>query len=374
MGEVKQERAPGHGATLGAVDADDVKRARILIVDDHEPNVLLLERFLDADDFTNVVSTTDSSQVVSLCAELQPDLILLDLLMPSPDGFEVMAMLRPWTHGSTRLPVLVLTGDTSPDTKRRALRAGAKDFLSKPFDPAEVTLRIENLLETRLLQLELREQNRALEQRVRERTRDLEEARLEIVDRLALVAEFRDDATGEHTQRVGRTAALLARALGLPDDEVEVIRRAAPLHDVGKVGMSDAVLLKRGALTDAEREMMKLHTTIGGEMLARSRSRLLQAAQEIALTHHERWDGSGYPAGLKGDAIPLAGRLVALADTFDAITHARPYAEPMSVDRAVAEIRRLSGRQFDPQVVDAFASLPHEALARGDRAVLGLVA
>jgi putative two-component system response regulator len=344
------------------LDDDAVKRARILIVDDQEANVLVLERLLDVSDFTNVVSTTNSSRVVAMCVEDEPDIILLDLLMPAPDGFEVMSMLAPWIRGSTRLPVLVLTADTNAETKRRALAMGASDFLSKPFDLNEVVLRVRNLLLTRLLQLELRDQNRLLEQRVRERTRDLEEARLEIIDRLALAAEYRDDATGEHTQRVGRLAGLVAAELGLPDETVELIRRAAPLHDVGKLGISDAILLKRGRLTDIEYDAMKLHVTIGAEILGRSRSRLLQLSEEIALTHHERWDGSGYPAGLKGDAIPISGRIAALADVYDALVHERPYKEAWSHEQAVAEIRRLRGVHFDPRVVDAFVSLDRETV------------
>ena len=339
------------------MDDDAVKRARILIVDDQDANVLVLERLLDVSDFTNVVSTTDSSRVVSICLEEQPDIILLDLQMPAPDGFEVMGMLSPWIGGSTRLPILVLTADTSPEAKRRALSMGASDFLSKPFDLSEVVLRVRNLLFTRLLQLQLRDQNRLLEQRVRERTRDLDEARLEIIDRLALAAEYRDDATGEHTQRVGRLAALVAAELGLPEETVERIRRAAPLHDVGKLGISDAILLKHGRLTPMEFEVMKLHVCIGGEILGRSRFRLLQLSEEIALTHHERWDGSGYPAGLRGEEIPISGRIAALADVFDALINERPYKDAWPREEAVAEIRRLRGVHFDPQVVDAFLSI-----------------
>jgi putative two-component system response regulator len=344
------------------VDDASVKQARILIVDDQPANIAVLERLLDVSDFTNVVSTTDSSQVVSICAQDEPDIVLLDLQMPPPDGFEVMRMLEPWTRGSTRLPILVLTADTNPETKRRALSLGANDFLSKPFDLSEVVLRVRNLLLTRLLQQELRDQNRLLEQRVRERTRDLEEARLEIIERLALAGEYRDDATGEHTQRVGRVSALIAAELGLDEETVELIRRAAPLHDVGKLGISDMILLKPGKLTPVEFEVMKLHVSIGSEVLGRSRSRLLQLSEEIARTHHERWDGSGYPAGLKGETIPLSGRIVAVADVFDAIIHKRPYKDASPPEQALAEITNLSGVHFDPQVVEAFTSLGLDVL------------
>lgn len=350
---------------------DAVRNARILVVDDEESNVVLLERLLEVSKFENVFSTTDSSRAVQLCSELEPDLLCLDLRMPDPDGFEILSQLEPWTQGSPRLPIIVLTADSNREVKRRALAAGASDFLSKPFDMAEVTLRAFNLLLTRMLQLELRDQNKQLEERVRERTRDLEEARIEVLDRLAFAAEYRDDATGSHAERIGRLSALTARELGLSDETVDLIRRAAPLHDVGKLGLSDEILLRDGQLTPEELEVMTLHVQIGAEILGRSRSQLLQAAEEIALTHHERWDGTGYPARLKAEAIPLAGRIVAVADAFDTLVHRR--AEPLSCEDALAEIGRLAGRDFDPQVAAAFASLGVELLA-DDAEQLRLVA
>lgn len=345
------------------MDEGLIKQARILIVDDHAPNVMLLEGLLAASEFTNVVATTDSSQVLSLCAEQEPDIVLLDLQMPAPDGFEVMRQLESWTQGPTRLPILVLTADGTRETKTAALSAGASDFLTKPLDATEVILRVSNLITTRLLQLEQRDQNHLLEKRVRERTLELEEARLEVVERLALAAEYRDDDTGEHTRRVGRLSALLAERLGLPAETVELIRRAAPLHDVGKIAVSDTILLKPEKLTPEEFEAMKVHTKIGGEILGQSQSDLLQMSEEIALSHHEWWDGSGYPSGLKGEEIPFSGRIVAVADVFDALTHRRPYKEAWPVERALAEISRLGGRQFDSQVVATLACLADELLS-----------
>jgi putative two-component system response regulator len=197
---------------------------------------------------------------------------------------------------------------------------------------------------------------------VRERTHDLEYARRETLNRLALAGEYRDDETHEHAQRVGRTAALLADDLGLPDDEVDLIRRSAPLHDIGKVGVPDAILLKRGRLTADEFDLIKGHTLIGGRILAHSVSEVLRAGEVIARTHHERWDGGGYPLGLSGEAIPLHGRLVALADMFDALTHERPYKPAWPLDRAAAEIRRVAGHQLDPAVVQSFERLDHSTL------------
>jgi putative two-component system response regulator len=283
----------------------------------------------------------------------RPDLILLDLQMPYLDGFAVMKQLRAVVPPGSFLPILVLTADISAQAKRQALAEGASDFLTKPFDATEVILRIQNLLHTRRLHLQLQNENQMLEQKVRERTADLEATQAEILERLALAAEYRDDDTGQHTRRVGQMSAQIARALGLPVGEVDLIQRAAPLHDVGKIAIPDAILLKPGRLTPDEFEIMKTHTTRGAEMLSGGRFPLLQRAEEIALTHHERWDGSGH-IGLRGEVIPLAGRIVTVADVFDALTSERPYKNAWPRAAAIDEIMDQSGRQFDPAVVEAF--------------------
>ena len=210
----------------------------------------------------------------------------------------------------------------------------------------------------------IRDHNMTLERTVRERTSELEDARVETLQRLAFAAEYRDEETYLHTERVGRAAALLAEAVGLPATRVELIRRAAPLHDIGKVAVPDQILRKPGRLDGAERGLMCAHTTIGGKILSGSRSAVLRLAEEIALTHHERWDGTGYPRGLSGEEIPLSGRLVAIADTYDALTHTRPYKEAWSAAEALAEIRRGAGTQFDPELVDAFAGLDRAVIVR----------
>ncbi len=341
--------------------------ARILIVDDEEMNIRMLEQVLEPAGYTELASTTDARQVLPLFREFRPDLVLLDIKMPHLDGHEVLERLRREIPSVEYLPVLVLTSDGGAHTRRRALSGGANDFLTKPLSPVEVRLRIYNLLHTRFLHRSLREHNQLLEERVRERTvelttrtEELDEARLEILERLARAAEFRDDETGLHTQRVSRIAALLAECLGVGQDEVELVRRAAPLHDIGKIGIPDRVLLKDGPLDLAETRLMQSHTTIGAEILSGSRVPLLQVGRDIALTHHERWDGSGYPAGLRGEAIPLAGRLVAVADVFDALTHNRPYKGAWPPQEAVREIERMAGTQFDSEVVAGFLELAGE--------------
>jgi putative two-component system response regulator len=333
------------------------RRARILVVDDHEANVEALTRILHRAGFSSVQGTTDPLAGVTLVQEWKPDLILLDLHMPRLDGFGVLEAIRPQLIASRYLPVLMLTADSSDETKRRALSGGVKDFLTKPFDATEALLRIENLLETRFLYEAVQDQNQRLEQRVHERTLALEEAQIEILQRLAAAAEFRDDDTGHHTQRVGQIAALLASELGLSSAHVELIRYAAPLHDVGKIGIPDSILLKPARLTSSERQMMQTHTTIGATMLAGGHSALVQTAEVIARSHHERWDGTGYPAGRAAEQIAIEARVVAVADFFDALTHDRPYRRAWSVEKTIAAIVAERGLHFDPLVVDALLAI-----------------
>lgn len=341
---------PTTTATLLSIWPD----ARILLVDDHQVNTVLLENILGRSGFKNILSTNDAREVRSLVEEYCPDVILLDLRMPHLDGFEVLEQLSPTLQASGFLPILVLSGDVDPNSKKKALASGAKDFLSKPFDGQEVVLRVTNLLETRSLYLQLQDRNRSLDEQVRERTRELEAAQVEMLERLAWAAEYRDDETGRHIQRVGNNATILAQALGLTEAQVTLIQRAAPLHDVGKIGVPDSILLKPGKLTSPEFEVIKTHTTIGARILSEGHSPLVQMAASIAISHHERWDGTGYPASVVGDAIPIEGRIVAVVDTFDALTHKRPYKDAWPLEEAVAEIRRQTGTQFDPMIAEAF--------------------
>jgi putative two-component system response regulator len=328
------------------------RNARILVVDDEPANVEILQRILTRAGFYRVESTTDSRQAAALYVQHRPDLILLDLHMPHMDGLEVLEKLNEIAEASY-LPILILSADLTPEARRDALSRGAKDFVNKPFQQDELVLRIKTLLETRLLYIQIQSQNQLLEAKVRERTRELVEAQIEIIERLAIAAEFRDDNTGQHTQRVGQLSALLARQLGQPDAQVSLMARAAPLHDVGKIGVPDTILLKMGKLTPLEFEIVKQHTVIGARILSGGKFPLLRLAEEIAFSHHERWDGDGY-AGMRATDIPLAGRIVAVADVFDALTQQRPYKPAWPIAEAVAEIERQRERQFDPGVVEAF--------------------
>jgi len=331
--------------------------ARILIVDDQEYNISLLTRLLRRAGYQNIESTTDSLQIERMYDEGRHDIILLDLHMPQMDGFAALELLGAKIDEQDYVPILMLTADVTAEAKQRALNEGAYDFLTKPFDSTEVLLRIQNLLRTRYFHLQLQNQNALLEQRVQKRTAELRQAQLEILELLGRTAEFRDDMTGEHTQRVGELSARVAKALGMKEAEVERIRLAAPLHDIGKIGIPDHVLLKPGAFTAEEFDMMRAHTSIGASILSGSIFPVLELARVIALSHHEKWDGTGYPSGIKGEDIPLPGRIVAVSDVFDALTHERPYKRAWSHDEAVSEIKRLSGTQFDPKVVDAFLQI-----------------
>lgn len=333
-----------------------IQNSRILIVDDQPENVLLLERALRGVGYMHIATLTDSRKALTLFTEFQPDLVATDLRMPHVDGFSLLKQLRSRVPTGSFVPVLVLTADNSRKAKQEALTLGAKDFLTKPIDVAEATLRIYNLLETRWLHVELRKHSESLEEKVRARTEDLEQAQLEILQRLALAAEYRDDCTGQHTQRVGELAAVLARAAGLPKEHVELIRRAAPLHDVGKIGIADGILLKPSKLTDEEYVQIKRHTDIGKIILSGSRFPILQMAERIALYHHERWDGLGYYS-LKGEDIPLEARIVSIVDVFDVITHSRPYKEAQSFEVALNSIVEEREKQFDPGLVDIFLDL-----------------
>jgi putative two-component system response regulator len=330
---------------------------RILVVDDNEANAELLRQILIGAGYRDVRVTRDAAAVAGLCQRApQPDLVMLDLHMPVLDGWEILGQLQPLLRSAPSLAVLVVTADSTRSAKRRALALGASDFLTKPIDATEVLLRTGNLLRSRELQ-------KTLNELVATRTDELEQARYDVLYRLALAAEYRDDQTGEHIQRVGRTAGLIAGQLELPSPTADLIGAAALLHDVGKIGIPDQILLKPGRLTPPEMEKMRSHVDLGARILADGDCPHLQLAYSIALYHHERWDGAGYNSGFSGAAIPIEARITSVADTFDAMTHDRPYRVAGSVDEAVGEIVGERGRQFDPQVVDAFLEMDHHDLA-----------
>jgi putative two-component system response regulator len=328
----------------------------ILIVDDQEANLRLLDQLLRRQGYKQCFCLQDSRHVIAHFKNLHPDIILLDLHMPHLDGYEVLSQLGVEVPPDEFLPVLVLTADALPAAKQRALSLGATDFLSKPFDTTEVSLRIRNLLRTRFLHLEISSHNRVLGEKVEQRTQALEDAQVEMLERLASASDSRDDDTGEHTHRVGALAAALSVRAGWPGDKLSALRRAAALHDIGKIAIPDRILLKAGALDPDEFAVMKTHTSVGARILAGSRFSMIRLAEEIAHYHHERWDGGGY-FSCTGAQIPLSARIVAIADVFDVLTHSRPYKRAWTTEDALDLIRRESGRHFDPDLVERFLEL-----------------
>jgi putative two-component system response regulator len=333
----------------------DILHGKVLIVDDQEVNVILLERMLRGAGYVSITSTMDPGQVCELHLKNRYDLILLDLQMPGMDGFQVMERLKE-IEPDGYLPVLVITAQ--PGHKLRALQAGAKDFLSKPIELSEVLARVHNMLEVRLLHKELHNYNDVLELRVWERTVDLQESYLETIFTMTRAAEYKDTDTGAHVQRISYYSRELARALGLDEAFVDKIFFASPMHDIGKIGIPDHILLKPGALTLDEWVIMRGHASMGSKILGASKSSYLKMGAEIALNHHERWNGGGYPNGKRGEAIPLAARILNICDIYDALRSKRPYKTAFDHRKTVFIIAHGDDRTqpdfFDPVILATF--------------------
>ena len=344
----------------------DPKGARVLLIDDEPANLKLFSLMLRSDGYRDVVTIQDPREVVDAYSAVRPDLILLDINMPHMDGYEVMAALKA-IGDPLPPPIVVLTAQSGEDFLLRALNAGATDFLSKPVSKRELLARARNILMAHLALRFMHGQNSVLELMVSQRTQDLRSSRLDLVRRLGRASEYRDNETGQHIMRMSHAAVLLARRIGWSPHACELLLNAAPLHDVGKIGIPDGILLKPGALTDDEREVMKKHAEIGADILGGSSDELLTMACEIALGHHEKWDGTGYPAGLSGFQIPEAARIVAITDVFDALTSTRPYKKPWTAEEALAFMNEQSGKHFDPTFMAHFAEIVADVAAIRER-------
>ena len=329
------------------------KKAKILLIDDEPVNLEILQEILAEDGFLDIVSTTDPHEGVRLYANNDFDIVLLDLSMPGINGLEVMKKFKE-VNKKIEIPVLVVTALNDDELRLKSLKNGAKDFITKPFNHQEVLARTINLLEVRLVHKQLNEYNATLENEVRERTRELNDTRLDIIRRLSAAVEYRDYDTGSHVIRMSYFSKIIARASNLPETEVDLIFHASPMHDIGKIGIPDSILQKPGKLNEEEWKIIKTHTTIGAKIIGSHQSSLLQYARQIALTHHEKWNGSGYPNGLIGENIPIAGRIVAIADVFDALTSTRTYKVAWTIQNAVDYIIEKSGIEFAPEQVNAF--------------------
>lgn len=332
--------------------------AKILIVDADRSVLGELERTLSDAAFHRIESTTEPRETLYFCGRFRPDLLILDLGVSDPAAEQILRDLAEREADFPRPAVLGLSGTESSATRRDLVEAGVDEFLRKPLDPVEVVLRVRRALEARWLRGQegsegLSGGGSAAMEELLEKAERAESAELSVLHILARLVEYRDFKTEQHAERVGELAARIATELGMPEDEVSLLRDAAPLHDVGMIVVPDRILLKSGRLDEDERKIMMTHATNGARILSASDLPVMQLAREVAYTHHERWDGSGYPRGLAGEDIPLPGRIVAVADAFEAITHDRPFREAESAEEAVAELRRERGRQFDPRVVDA---------------------
>jgi cyclic di-GMP phosphodiesterase len=331
----------------------DIQNANILVVDDEAANVRLLEKLLAVNGYTNIVSTQDPLQVVSLYQQNESDLILLDINMPELDGFGVMEQLNQ-LQNTNLPPILVLTAQHMQSFRQRALDNGARDYVTKPFEMDELLSRVRNLLEVQMAHKYMRHQNNILEQKVQKRTEEIHSTRLQVVRRLGRASEYRDNETGLHIIRMSKISVVLARAYGLDEEQCDLLLNAAPMHDVGKIGIADHILLKPGKFEPEEWEIMQTHVQIGADILSGDDSMLMRMAYDIALTHHEKYNGNGYPNKLVGENIPLVGRITAIADVFDALTSERPYKKIWPVEKAVALIKEESGEHFDPKLVELF--------------------
>jgi len=320
----------------------------VLIVDDVPENIMLLDEILSTDYIVSVATNGEKALKIAQ-SDAPPDIILLDVMMPGVDGFEVCRQLK--AQSATRnIPVIFVTAMGEIKNEALGFEIGAVDYIHKPVSLPIVQARVRT-------QLALYDQSRELERRVRERTSELNQTRLQVIRQLGRAGEFRDNETGLHVIRVSHYCRLLAQAVGMNDEDVELIFNTSPMHDIGKIGIRDDILLKPGKLDDAEVAIMQTHTTIGAEILGEHCSDLHTAAREIALTHHEKWNGKGYPYGLSGDAIPLNGRIAAIADVFDALTSERPYKKAWAVEDAAAQIQSEAGQHFDPELVEHFTAV-----------------
>ncbi|KHE91440.1 MAG: response regulator [Candidatus Scalindua rubra] len=340
--------------------------SKILVVDDEVKMCELLKRFLEMKKH-NVITANCGEEALKKVKVEKPDLILLDIKMPGMDGLEVARHIRRGAEYGD-IPIIMVTALSSRDDRIRAVEVGANDFIAKPVDMTEVLVRTASLLKMKHAQDAVKSYQAGLELKIAERTADLQkslnetvkakqkiyEAYLDTLHRLTVAAEYKDEDTAEHIKRMSSYCTIIARSLHMPQEEIDLLYHVSAMHDIGKIGTPDSVLLKPGKLTPDEWTIMKQHTVFGAKILDNSPSELLQLGKVIAITHHEKWDGSGYPSGLAGEDIPLWGRICAVSDVFDALTSERPYKKAFSNKDALSIMKEGRGNHFEPQLIDLF--------------------
>ena len=371
---------PSH-QVQGSLISATTRDAKIMIVDDESVNVKVVQKYLRGFGYKNFVTTTNATLAIPLISQEKPDIVLLDIMMPQLSGLEILTMIRN-DDKLRRTPVLILTASSDTATKTKALELEATDFLSKPVDPTELVLRVRNVLTVKAHHDHLARYSEDLEREVQMRTAQVIASRRQVILCLARAAEYRDNETGRHVIRVGRYSAIIARQLGWDEEDIELLEQAAQLHDVGKIGIPDSILLKPGKLdpteyeamqkhcgygrriiepmTTTEWQVLRQHTELGASIMDVPGSPVLSLAGRIAQTHHEHWDGTGYPLGLACEHIPIEGRIVAVADVFDGLSSRRPYKPPFPLERCLAIMEEGRGTHFDTKVLDAFLARRHE--------------
>jgi len=334
---------------------------RIVLIDDNQINLTLLWHLVKKIEGYEAVNFLDPVEALAWCKENEADLIIVDYMMPQMDGIEFITQFLSFSK-ELKIPILMVTANDQSDIRYKALEVGATDFLNKPIDKTEFTIRVRNLLALQSSQKKLANQTLWLKDEVLKATQEIRSREQEIIFRLTKAAEYRDPETGGHIKRMAHYSRHIAMQLGMSAEEQHLILEAAPMHDIGKVGIPDSILLKPGKLDPLEFEIMKEHAQYGYDILNGSQSRLMQLGAEIALSHHEKYDGSGYPNGLKDEAISIYGRIIAVADVFDALTSERPYKKAWSIDDATGFLRENSGTHFDRTCVYAFLQDMNEVL------------
>jgi putative two-component system response regulator len=377
-------RDPGASSLLSEGETKQARSARIMIIDDEMINIEIVKAYLEEEGFTNFLTTTKSTDAIEQVRSERPDILLLDINMPHVSGLDILESMRSCKE-LMMTPAIVLTASNDPEVKLKALRLGASDFLAKPVDPSELMLRVQNVLAVKAYQDHLADYSEQLEKQVMIRTQELVLSRQEAIHCLARAGEYRDDDTGHHVTRVGRYARLIAEELGFETDQLDLIEQAAQLHDVGKIGIPDSILHKPGKLDPQEFDLMRTHcnvgrkiinplsheesirltthTSVGMQIMGSTNSPVLKLAAVIAASHHEKWDGSGYPSGLSGTDIPIEGRIVAVADVFDALSSKRPYKDAFPAEKCLQILMDGRGSHFDPDMIDAFFRRQDDALS-----------